>query len=90
VPHAVKVPHEGAALVSTGEILSGGHSWTTEEGPVLIEMQGDFVVIAESLDHEDRLPEAVLGRLYLPERSKNRFVVENCVSPYGFHARSPT
>ena len=61
VPHAVKVPHEGAALVSTGEILSGGHSWTTEEGPVLIEMQGDFVVIAESLDHEDRLPEAVLG-----------------------------
>ncbi len=61
VPHAVAVPHEGAAPVSTGASFSGGHSWTTEEGPVLIMTEGDFVVIAEGLDHEDRIPEAVLG-----------------------------
>jgi len=31
-------------------MLKGRHSWTTEEGMVVIEEQGDTVFIAESLD----------------------------------------
>lgn len=30
--------------------LSGRHSWTTEEGPVIIEQRGDTVFVSESLD----------------------------------------
>ena len=30
--------------------LTGNHSWLTEQGPVFIDVQGDMVVIAESLD----------------------------------------
>jgi hypothetical protein len=43
------------------ETLTGNHSWTTEEGPVLIETHGDLLLIAEGLDHEERLGEAVFG-----------------------------
>jgi hypothetical protein len=32
------------------EALVGRHSWTTEEGTVVIEEQGDTVLICESLD----------------------------------------
>jgi hypothetical protein len=32
------------------ELLQGRHAWTTEEGPVVIEQQGDTVLVSESLD----------------------------------------
>jgi hypothetical protein len=32
------------------EPLKGRHVWTTEEGPVVIEQQGDTVLVSESLD----------------------------------------
>jgi hypothetical protein len=32
------------------ELLKGRHAWTTEEGPVVIEEQGDMVLVSESLD----------------------------------------
>ncbi len=32
------------------DLLKGRHSWTTEDGPVVIEEQGDTVFISESLD----------------------------------------
>jgi hypothetical protein len=32
------------------EVLTGRHSWTTEEGTVVIEEQGDTVLVSESLD----------------------------------------
>jgi hypothetical protein len=32
------------------ETLAGKHTWLTEEGPVLIEVQGDTVLVTESLD----------------------------------------
>jgi|SRR5580658_21952 hypothetical protein len=32
------------------ELLKGRHAWTTEEGPVVIEEQGDTVLVSESLD----------------------------------------
>jgi hypothetical protein len=32
------------------ESLSGTHTWLTEEGPVVIDVKGDSVLITESLD----------------------------------------
>jgi hypothetical protein len=32
------------------DLLRGRHSWTTEGGPVVIEAQGDTVLVSESLD----------------------------------------
>jgi hypothetical protein len=43
------------------EGVAGSSAWTTEDGPVLIFTQGDLVLIAESLEHGERLPAAVLG-----------------------------
>lgn len=34
------------------ETLTGKHSWLTEEGPVVIEVAGDTVLVTESLDEE--------------------------------------
>ncbi len=31
-------------------LLKGRHAWTTEDGPVVIDEQGDTVLISESLD----------------------------------------
>jgi len=36
----------------TVETLAGTHSWLTEEGPVVIEVKGDLVLVTESLDQE--------------------------------------
>ena len=35
---------------SAADILTGEHTWLTEEGPVVIDVQGDTVLVAESLD----------------------------------------
>jgi hypothetical protein len=35
---------------SSTDQLKGRHAWTTEEGPVVIEEQGDTVLVSESLD----------------------------------------
>src|SRR6266567_5736904 len=35
---------------SKAEILKGRHAWTTEDGPVIIDEQGDTVFVSESLD----------------------------------------
>jgi len=32
------------------DLLQGRHAWTTDEGPVVIEQQGDTVLVSESLD----------------------------------------
>src|SRR2546423_772813 len=34
------------------ETLTGRHTWATEEGPVVIDVQGDTVMVTESLDEE--------------------------------------
>ena len=36
--------------LNTLEKLDGKHTWLTEEGPVVIEVQGDMVLVTESLD----------------------------------------
>ena len=43
--------------------LSGAHTWTTEGGPVMIDVQGDSVLITESLDQPttERLRGDLLG-----------------------------
>jgi hypothetical protein len=43
--------------------LTGKRTWLTEDGPVVINVQGDTVVITESLDHavSDTLEQAVFG-----------------------------
>jgi hypothetical protein len=58
---AVEVAVEGSRTVAAQEAVAKTRTWTTEEGPILIRTQGDLVVVAESLDQEDRLPAAVLG-----------------------------
>ncbi len=35
---------------SKTDVLKGRHSWTTEDGPVVIEEKGDTVLVSESLD----------------------------------------
>ena len=40
------------AAKDTIETLSGTHSYLTEEGPVVIEIKGDMVLISESLDQD--------------------------------------
>jgi hypothetical protein len=34
----------------TSEILKGKHSWLSEEGPIVIEVNGDLVLVSETLD----------------------------------------
>jgi hypothetical protein len=43
--------------------LTGKRVWLTEEGPVVIDVQGDTVVVTESLDQTttDSLEQEVLG-----------------------------
>ncbi|MBZ5720473.1 MAG: hypothetical protein LAO03_08830 [Acidobacteriia bacterium] len=43
------------------ESLTGKHTWLTEEGPVVIEVQGDTVLVSESLDQDttDKLGRSV-------------------------------
>jgi hypothetical protein len=36
----------------TIETLTGTHSYLTEEGPVVIEIKGDMVLVSESLDQD--------------------------------------
>jgi hypothetical protein len=35
-----------------GETLRGKHSWLTEDGPVFLEMEGNTVLVSESLDQD--------------------------------------
>ena len=46
-----------------GDDLTGRHSWTTEEGMIVIEEQGDIVFVSESLDAAttETLEKEVLG-----------------------------
>jgi len=43
------------------ETLTGKHTWITEDGPVVIDVEGDTILITESLDHAttDRLEQEV-------------------------------
>ena len=45
------------------EAFTGGVIWNTEEGTVSIETRSDLVLVAESLDHKERLTEAVFGKV---------------------------
>jgi hypothetical protein len=45
-PDPAAAPHPKYKI----ELLQGRHTWTTEEGTVLIEQQGDTVLVTESLD----------------------------------------
>jgi hypothetical protein len=51
-------------LESKVEVLTGRHAWTTEEGIVVIEEQGDTVLVSESLDPgtTETLEKEVLGK----------------------------
>ena len=53
-PEEVAAPDQGQIAAqdtdSTTDLLKGRHAWTTEEGPVVIEQQGDTVFVSESLD----------------------------------------
>jgi uncharacterized cupin superfamily protein len=50
-------------------LLKGRHTWTTEEGTVLIEEQGDTVFVSESLDAATTatLEREVFGELSTPK-----------------------
>ena len=55
---AIEVVVEGAKSTGTA---NSDHSWTTEEGSVLIHTRGDLVLVAEGLDHEELLLAVILG-----------------------------
>jgi len=44
-------------------VLTGPRTWTTEEGPVVIDVEGDSVLITESLDEPttERLRQELFG-----------------------------
>jgi hypothetical protein len=48
--HADAVPEHADEKPNKISLLKGRHAWTTEEGTVVIEEQGDIVLISESLD----------------------------------------
>src|SRR5580658_10377372 len=48
--HADAVPEHADEKPNKISLLKGRHAWTTEEGTVVIEEQGDTVLISESLD----------------------------------------
>ncbi len=52
-----------AAGLETLQTLAGKHTWLTEEGPVVIDVEGDTVMVAESLDQPttERLEGEVFG-----------------------------
>jgi hypothetical protein len=43
-------PVAGQNAKSDDDMLHGRHTWTTEDGPVIIEEQGDTVLVSESLN----------------------------------------
>jgi hypothetical protein len=43
-------PEPGATDASSQKTLQGRHLWNTEEGPVVIEVKGNTVLVSESLD----------------------------------------
>jgi hypothetical protein len=49
---AREAPSGGTTLVDLGKLerLSGVHTWLTEDGPVVIEVHGDTVLVTESID----------------------------------------
>jgi hypothetical protein len=55
-----KVPSENPQKVN---VLTGTHIWTTEEGPVVIAVEGDSILITESLDQPttEHLQHELLG-----------------------------
>jgi hypothetical protein len=64
--HVRDVPVDGkepAIKTEALDHLTGKRSWLTEDGPVVIDVQGDTVVITESFDEAttDRLEQAVFG-----------------------------
>src|SRR5713226_7067488 len=52
-----------AAGLETLQTLAGKHTWLTDEGPVVIDVEGDTVMVAESLDQPttERLEGEVFG-----------------------------
>ena len=54
---------EPAVKTEALDHLTGKRSWMTEDGPIVIDVQGDTVVVTESLDEAttDTLEQAVFG-----------------------------
>jgi len=49
-PAQAEVNGDSKVHVDALMLLKGRHAWTTDEGPVIIEQQGDTVFVSESLD----------------------------------------
>jgi hypothetical protein len=59
-PEQAKTPEQAAAQANDSKddvkdntppvLLKGRHAWTTEEGTIVVEQQGDIVLVSESLD----------------------------------------
>ena len=62
-------PDKAAQIAESADLLKGRHTWTTEEGTVLIEEQGDTVFVSESLDAATTatLEREVFGELSTPK-----------------------
>ncbi|MBV9622633.1 MAG: hypothetical protein JOZ14_01495 [Acidobacteria bacterium] len=55
--------------LKTLESLGGDHTWTTEEGPVVVDVKGDTVLVTESLEApiSDQFRRTVLGTSTSPQ-----------------------
>ena len=69
--HVTESPEtgKGAVLLEHLETLSGTHTWLTEEGPVVIAVAGNTVLITESLD--PATTEALRKELLVAAPAKN-------------------
>ena len=61
--HVRDVPQAGKELAIKIDHLTGKRAWLTEDGPVVIDVQGDTVVVTESLDQAttDILDQEIFG-----------------------------
>jgi hypothetical protein len=57
----VEVTVKGSQPPAGKPTPAANRTWTTEEGSILIQTHDDLVLVAESLDHEEHVPEAVFG-----------------------------
>ena len=60
---AVEVKVEGPGARASTD----ARGWNTEEGSILIEQRGDLVLVAESLDDEERLADIVFAQAFAAE-----------------------
>ena len=58
-----RLAKQPAVETAASDHLTGKRTWLTEDGPVVIDVQGDTVMVTESLDQDttDKLEQEIFG-----------------------------